>query len=325
MSKTKEALNLLKHFIPKGQTIFTFVCIFGGTYFFYLAIKWRSFMTKWINHERVFLVPPYANKVKGNFSLKIQILAVVIILLSILDHYIYFISAVEAIEIDIRKCDETKRDFWKVFYVRERQVFFAVLPYYSWQIPFLEWYEVVKTMCWTYSEVFVTAMSITLATRFQQLTNRLKFYEKRHLSADFWNEIRCHYNILCNMVLEGDKILSPFILVYSFSNLFFICQKIFTQFERNKFTWERYYSYYSSVFLICRTIGMLYFGASVNEKSRGALDVMREVPNKSFEAVDVSLTKVLVVCNSVNSTRNIFQYHRLLDVIHSNSNFIFTR
>lgn len=131
------------------------------------------------------------------------------------------------------------------------------------------------------------AVAITLATRFEQLTQRLKLYEKCHLSESFWNEIRCHYNILCNFVLKADKVLSPFILVYSFSNMFFICQKIFTQFENNRAPWERYYSYYSSIFLISRTIGMLCFGASVNEKSRGTLKILREVPTQSFSGQDV--------------------------------------
>ena len=241
----------------------------------------------WLEHEKVFLVAPYVNKIRGNYSLKIQVLAVVLVLLAILDHYIYFLSAVEKVENVIRDCEEHQRDFWKIFYVNERQVLFTIFPYYAWQIPFLEWYEILKTICWTYSEVFVSAVSITLATRFEQLTNRLKVFDKRNLTDSFWHETRCHYNILANLVLKADKVLSPFILVYSFSNLFFICQKIFTQFESDKKPWERYYSYYSSVFLISRTIGMLYFTASVNEKSRETLSVMREAPQRSFNGLDV--------------------------------------
>lgn len=241
-------------------------------------------------NEGIFLVAPYANKTRGNISLKIQALALTVVTLALLDHYIYFISAVEKVEKEIKGCEENQRDFWKIFYVNERQVLFTIFPYHAWQIPFLEWYEIVKTMCWTYSEVFVTVISITLATRFEQLTNRLRVYENRHLTDSFWHETRCHYNVLSNLVLKADKVLSPFILVYSFSNLFFICQKIFTQFEHDKTPWELYYSYYSSALLICRTIGMLYFLASVNEKSRETLSVMREVPQRCFDGLDVSLS-----------------------------------
>lgn len=197
-------------------------------------------MSMWTEHEKIFLEPPYSNKVNGNFSLKIQVLSTVVIALAIIDHYVYFASAIEKVELSIKGCEESKRDFWRILYVNERQVFFQIFPYAPWQIPFLEWYEVVKTMCWTYSEVFVTSVAITLATRFQQLTNHLKFYEKRHLSESFWHEIRCHYNTLCNLTLNADKMLSPFILVYSFANLFFICQKVFVQFEKKKAPWERF-------------------------------------------------------------------------------------
>lgn len=278
-------LKQISIYFISGQTIFTFVCIFGGAYFFYLATQWRRIMKIWIEHERIFLDAPYSNKIKGNVSLKIQILAVIIIVLAVVDHYVYLMSAIEKVEFQIKDCEN--HDFWKIMYINERQVFFQVFPYYAWEIPFLEWYELVKTMCWTYSEVFVISVSITLATRFEQLTNRLKLHEKRHMTNSYWQEIRCHYNILCNLVMKAEKVLSPFVLVYSFANLFFLLQKIFTQFEKNKLRWELYYSYYSSVFLICRTIFMLSSGASVNEKSREALKVLREVPNKSFDDVDV--------------------------------------
>lgn len=278
-------------------------------------------MSKWMEHEKIFLIPPYSNKMRGNFVFKTQVVAVVIIVLSIVDHYIYLTSAIEKVEAQMKLCDLTKRDFWKILYVNERQVFFTVLPYHSWQIPFLEWYEVTKTMCWTFSEVFVIAVASTLATRFEQLTNRLKFFESRHLTESFWHEIRCHYNILCNLVLRADKMLSPVILVYSFSNLFFICQKIFTQFEKYKLPWEHYYSYYSSVLLICRTIGMLRAGASVNEKSREILSILREVPNKSFHSLDVTICLRVVFENqlqgffvSVSSSarRRSLEHHRAL-------------
>lgn len=301
-----------------GQLMFTVICIFGGTYFFYLAIKWPRIIAMWNEHEKIFLIPPYSNKIKNNFVLKIRLYAFALTILGLMDHYIYFVSAVEKTHEQLKKCDEGKKDFWKIFYVNERQVLYTLIPYYSWQIPFLEWYEVVKTMCWTFSEIFVTSVSIVLSTRFQQLTNRLKFYERRFLAETFWHEIRCHYNILCNLVLKADHMLSPFILVYSFGNLFFICQKIFTQFERNKLTWERYYSYYSSVFLICRTIAMLCYTASVNEKSREALQVLREVPDKSFHGLDVSKTSNSNMKTFIFLSFRLLQYRRLLDVIHSN-------
>lgn len=265
-------------------------------------------MMKFSTLEKLFLFTPYSNKIKADFSLKIRLLAVVIVLFSLLDHYVYFASAAEKVENQMKDCDEDKRDFWKIFYTNERQVLFQILPYYAWEIPLLELYEVIKTMCWTYSEVrkccsntlgghntnhpfqvFVIAVAITLAARFEQLTNRLKTHRGRHMSDSFWHEIRCHYNTLADLVLQADKVLSPFIAVYSFSNMFFLCQKIFTQFEKGKLPWELIYSYYSSTLLISRTVGMLYFCASVNEKSRLTLPILREVPNQNFNGVDVNI------------------------------------
>lgn len=230
---------LWKHVVKKGQTIFTFVCCFGACYFFYLAIRWPRFMKRWVKYETLFLEAPYVDKVKGTFVRKIWFVAAITITLSLCDHYIYLLSAAERVTSIIGGCDESKRDFFRLLYVNERQVFFMVIPYHVVLLPFMEWYEVCKTMCWTFSEVFVSVISITLATRFVQITNRLKFYEKRHMSEAFWNEIREHYNVLCNLTRMAEKLLSPVILVYSFSNLFFTCQKIFMQFERKKLPWVK--------------------------------------------------------------------------------------
>lgn len=245
-------------------------------------------MAVWWDHEKYFLSQPYSDKIKSTYVRKIRVIAISTIALSILDHYIYLYSAVENTKLKIETCEESKRDFWRILYVNERQVFFQVIPYHSALLPFLEWYEVVKTMCWTYSEVFLTCVSLALATRFKTLTNRLKLYEKHYMAESFWDEIREHYNIIANLVLKTDKILSPIVVVYSFSNLFFICQKIFMQFEKKKISWDRIYSLYSSIFLIFRTAMMLYFGAEVNEKSREVLQILREVPSETFDGINVS-------------------------------------
>lgn len=249
-------------------------------------------MTLWYDHERHFLVPPYSDKIKSTYVLKIWLVAILTIALTVIDHYIYLVSAIENTHIKITNCDAEHRDFWRILYVNERQVFFQVIPYHPALLPFLEWYEVVKQVSWTYSEVLVSCVSIALATRFQQLTNRLRFYERHHLAESFWNEIREHYNVICNLVLKADEILSPIIIVCSFGNLFFICQKIFMQFERKKLPWDKYYSSYSAVFLICRTMWMLFFSAQVNEKSREVLQILREVPTETFDGVNVGRKKL---------------------------------
>lgn len=245
-------------------------------------------MRQWWKNEELFLRLPYVDKVKGTFVRKIWFIAAITVTLSLCDHYIYLLSAAERTAVLIEDCEEEKRDFLRLLYVSERQVFYMVIPYHPATWPFMEWYEVCKTMAWTYSEVFVSVIAITLSTRFIQLTNRLKIYKGQHMSEAFWNEIREHYNVLCNLVLMAEKLLSPVILVYSFSNLFFTCQKIFMQFETTKMPWDRYYSLYSSMFLVIRTGYMLYFAAEVNEKSQDVLRILREAPDESYDGLNVS-------------------------------------
>lgn len=196
-------------------------------------------MLNWREHEKIFLNPPYTNKVKHRVELKIQFFVFMILAFSIFDHYLYFIAAVERVEDRIVFCDDNKKDFWKILFVQERQAFFQILPYRNWMIPFLELYEVSKTFLWTYSECFMIVTAWTLALRFQQFNDRLRSFKVRHLDEFMWNEIRNHYNVIANLVLVADQILSPLFLVYCFCNSYFICQKIFIQFEIGKLPWER--------------------------------------------------------------------------------------
>lgn len=46
---------------------------------------------------------------------------------------------------------------------------------------------------------------------------------------------------------------------------------------------DKMYYFYTSVFLAIRTLGMIYFGASVNEASRnGILSILREAPTANW-------------------------------------------
>jgi hypothetical protein len=219
--------------------MFTFVCLFSSSYFFNLSIKWNKLMTTWNQYEKTLLQPPYSNKLPGHRQFVILFCGLMIITITVFDRYFYFLSAVEKTEDVILYCEDRKQDFWKILYVTERQAFFQIISYRSWQIPFLEFYEISKQVHWAFSETFIVIASFTLALRLEQFNKRLKLYIGRHLDTNFWNETRIHYNIVANLVLHADNILSPLFLFYCFCNSFFVCQKIFIQFERGKLPWER--------------------------------------------------------------------------------------
>lgn len=96
-------------------------------------------MLAWREVDNVFLIQPYATKVKGLcFSIKIRIYAVVMFCLVIcnlkdcfpikfskkflfsVDHFMFMYSAIDRNQREIEYCDPNKRDFWKNFFVSER-------------------------------------------------------------------------------------------------------------------------------------------------------------------------------------------------------------
>lgn len=225
-----------------GQLLFTFVCSFSAAYFFFLSIKWHELMSQWQKHEKTFLNPPYANKIHKRIILYFQFVAMIVIAFAVCDHFFYIVAVVEKTEDLLLYCEDSKQDFWKMLFVNERQAFFQIIPYAGWEPPFLLFYEICKQVQWAFSESFMIIAACTLALRVDQYNKRLKSYCGRHMNVNFWNEARNHYNVLANLVLHADIILSPMFLMYCFSNSYFICQKIFIQFEKGKLRWERYIS-----------------------------------------------------------------------------------
>lgn len=151
----------------------------------------------------------------------------------------------------IQFCAEDSRDFWKVYYSNERPYFLAFFPYNKNYTPYLlevtssvlcevkkiislkfpQITDLARCVYWVYCEILVLSMSFCLITRFDQLTNRMEHFRGKILSEILWNDIYTHYALLCDLVGKADEILSPIILIYSFSNLYFICEKIFRLFE----------------------------------------------------------------------------------------------
>lgn len=140
----------------------------------------------------------------------------------------------------------------------------------------------MKQICWVFSEVFVTSVSIVLAARFDQFTNRLGNFQGQVVPQAFWCKVRTDYLILSDLVREMDKYISPFLMVYCFCNLYFICEKLFGQVESDRNFSEKLFFLYSVLFLIGRTIYMLYNASLVNVSSKKAISIIRAAPTKNW-------------------------------------------
>lgn len=118
---------------------------------------------------------------------------------------------------------------------------FAVLPYNVWLSVCLLLINFSFTFAWNYMDIFIMLISIGLATRFQQINQRLARLNYASGAAEavpaatlqpaVWLEIRQHYVQLCELLETVDANLAPIILLSCANNLYFICFQLLNIFK----------------------------------------------------------------------------------------------
>lgn len=80
-------------------------------------------------------------------------------------------------------------------------------------------------------DLFIILISIGIATRFEQLNNRIGFYKLKNISEFNWGRLRKDYVLLCELVEVVDENLSSIILLSCSNTLYFICFQLLNIFK----------------------------------------------------------------------------------------------
>lgn len=66
-----------------GRIAYNLICIYGGFYLYFLSTKWKNVMTQWYKYEKIFLSPPYSKFDDKTLRWKVNLYALILVLLSI--------------------------------------------------------------------------------------------------------------------------------------------------------------------------------------------------------------------------------------------------
>lgn len=132
------------------------------------------------------------------------------------------------------------------------------------------------------------------------------------MPLSFWIEIRCHYLSVVNLIRKVDKHIKEIIVITCTNNFFLICEKIHdtlrfviefkshsinvnTNFllithRKRPYLLNQIAFWYTFLFLIGRTIGVLYLTSNIHVESRETIKLFRRIPSKtwSLEVLSVS-------------------------------------
>ncbi|XP_066138477.1 gustatory receptor for sugar taste 64f-like [Euwallacea fornicatus] len=173
-----------------------------------------------------------------------------------------------------------------------------VFHYIPYNIPsslvFQYWFCQLE-FAFTYTDIFVMVISMCLASRMQQVTERIKITSQKQVANEkIWKKLRKDYTRLETLVELVNKNISNIILVSFLPNIFTILTQVFSALKP-KHNWvESVYFYVSLVFLVSRTIMVCICGAMVNEESRKPLYYLNSVHYTIYnEEIEIFINQLL--------------------------------
>lgn len=149
------------------------------------------------------------------------------------DHALYLMNALYTNQQIINECNVTESEFIHSYLIAHRYHLTTVIPYHIIEYPIYEWIHILMTFSWNFIDLFIILISVTLATRFDQINFRITDSSSGATSNEsFWSQIRINYYSLIDLVDKVDKEISMFILISIGQNLFSLCVIIFESLTR---------------------------------------------------------------------------------------------
>lgn len=123
---------------------------------------------------------------------------------------------------------------------------YKCIPVSIFSVLWAEYVNISMTFTWTFVDLFIMIISIAISTKFKMINERLEHFKGRvgamfkllNLSTNhfnimfqivneaFWDEIRCHYNKLCELNELVDDALGFMICTACLSDLYYVCLQL---------------------------------------------------------------------------------------------------
>ncbi|XP_073836399.1 gustatory receptor 64a isoform X2 [Musca autumnalis] len=285
-------MTTLKHLLKIGINAKNFVgMVFFGcvqiscVLFALLAPRWPRLMRYWYRIETIFTQKPYEMP-KRALAWRVRVAAVVIIILSVVEHGLYLASAVTSFKRTQEMCapllNATADISFSNYILRNYDYVFQILPHNMFVGFFILVVNGLCTFIWNYMDMFIMMVSKGIAYRFEQITARINKLDNKEVPETVFIEIREHYVKLCELLECVDEDLSGIILLSCINNLYFVCYQLLNVFNKLRWPINYIYFWYSLLYLIGRTAFVFLSAASINDESKGGLAVLRRVSSRTW-------------------------------------------
>lgn len=221
--------------------------ISGAFFLFQIAMQWSEVVDAFARVESIFQNEVYAHSSGWSLKRKMRITSAILLLFALLEHSMACASFLYDRFIQIELCKFSIGSMF--FYLATTHLghIYHELPVKVPTVVWAEYMNVSLTFVWNFIDLFIILISMAVASKFEKINKRLEFFrervshEKLSLSCaipdispatfqivtdNFWEEIRCHYNEVCELHEFLDEKVGFIVCVACLNDLFFVCMQL---------------------------------------------------------------------------------------------------
>ncbi|XP_056631520.1 gustatory receptor for sugar taste 64e-like [Diorhabda sublineata] len=269
-----------------------------------LSIRWPKLIKTWCQMDKIM------NKRYGypvSLDLRLRLCLIICITLTLTDYLLCMYN--RYIEMVNKYGDDYD---YKVFFNNTLPQLFKIVPLNVASAVYCTVLNTHSTLTSTFNDLFIILLSISLALRFKQVTQRLEKNVSKFESEEFWIEIREDYDRLSTLCKELDENISYIILLSYSINSFFLLIQLYESLEAVSGLVGRIYFITSFVHQIFRIVSVSLYAAWINDESLEPMNILNSVPSHAYNTevkrllMQISFDNVaLTGCKMFKITRGI--------------------
>ncbi|KAL0895394.1 hypothetical protein ABMA27_011526 [Loxostege sticticalis] len=160
--------------------------------------------------------------------------------------------------------------------------------------------NIISTITWSYSDVFLVCMSLYLVSIIEKINKTINEVDHRFYHPTFWSTIREDYTRAADLVTSFDDVISGLMLISFASNLFFICLQLFHILSQGldahivnpgkidpcihtRGMWDNLiYFTFSLIFVLVRYLAVSLAAASIHTASQKPAAALYMIPSTAY-------------------------------------------
>ncbi|XP_055326858.1 gustatory receptor for sugar taste 64f-like [Sitodiplosis mosellana] len=265
-----------------------------------LQFKWKSVRTIYSLIIAFILISYTSILIWGTFTTEIELSSIGIFIFYTSNTYgfVSFLALARKWPLLIHKWENTESKS-PAFRSQKQKTNFVEVPhlffhtekkYLIWEAICFKFLSVITTFVWNFLDVFIMVISIGLSTQFRLFNFELRQTVRQkcdlnfqHMSMEYWVLRREQYRRLSYLVNIVDRRIGHIIFCSFSSNMFFICQQLFSslsphcKFRSRPTGYRLIYFWYSLIFLLMRAFFVSFTAAGINDESTEPIRILRSV------------------------------------------------